>query len=625
MQSKVLVAHFVEVPQGAAEFAEFPSVIYNASMSSASPEEGKKENGDLPYHLHRLFGSNEAGVDERVMAARAILRATKRRIEDALPDDLLPKFLAAYEGSNDLGLRCELAGILSNRWSTREEVQQLLRCSIDAPDTPPQVLESFVSWLQCRLEDAPALSQDQGIRKIVASAHKLLARGDGEPKSVLAIRVATLLKTWGLAAYAHERGLEKVDTDLAMQAHIACHDADSEEFRALSRHLRSLVVGEQLESWIDGLEHVFLTHRKSDALLAWNAMETQSFLRGISIESILSEFREMNPEDEEEDDVGVYTDDANLLDLLFPPKPPTLTSKEEDRLAELIHAQPHSPASLLTEIIREKHYIFLDVCTNEASRMLPDIVRELEKEAHLSHVALNIPPQNAGEFHRFLAGENTPGLQHALYGGYEFADLEYKDMAEIYRNVLREIDAIEGVEWAFVGAPQCINVAGELALDQHARRLAQIRKIYPQAKILVLNEGLTDFHEPMSRINLTHADNGSKRFSLPRRLADDIGEGRIACIMALGTKDRFDMQLPGNDEIGEFCRKHGIVASFGVRIANTPLANKPFNRETYRNTYGEAWDGLIVFVPNDDGGGKERTAEPETSLGKALSPQKVPA
>ena len=144
----------------------------------------------------------------------------------------------------------------------------------------------------------------------------------------------------------------------------------------------------------------------------------------------------------------------------------------------------------------------------------------------------------------------------------------------------------------------------------------------PQAKILVLDEANLGFRQATTLIDLTYVESGGKQLSLARKLADEFGDDCIACVTTLDTNDRFDFHT-SNEEVEEFCQKHSIITSFGIRIGKTPLADKPFWRENFQNSYAEAWDGLLVFVINDDDDDRERVDRPEPSSGKKLSLEEV--
>lgn len=566
---------------------------------STSPEEphGKKGNSDLSYHLHRLLDSTESDASSRLRSAKGI-QANIREAIASVSDDLLPKFLQLHDQTVDQSLWAEVAEILAFRWATTNEVQLLINAALDSKETPLGTIRRWVETLGSRLGKSPELSQDAGIRMIVANAHLLLARYNSEQEEDLTIRAMNLLQRWICASYAHDHemdinglGIKGIAVEYPDRHLIVDEEA--------KQYLQMLLDGKRTQQWISKLRSFYERNREKKR--GWGRVQSdraRAFLKFLGEECA----------DDQDEQSGRSFDFFAFLSRALEEKDHTLSPEEEQIFAEYIQKQGLSPAEFLTEILREKSYVFLET---GQTRRLPSLVAYLEKEAHLTHVALDISPEYEHQFRAFLEGDDPPKQI--------FAD---EEKIEECREWLKRIDQLPGVEWCFVGCSPSVNRRGEIALDQQVHRLATIRKINSSARVLILHCANTCFCWDVTKKGLTDIHEG-KHVSIAEALAEAVGKDRVASVKTLDENNRFDGDDGAEDgEVGEFCSDHGILTSFGVRPEKTPLKDKPFETD-YKDLYADGWDGLLVLLSDDRDHEEPVDDAPDPSLGKTRSPSGV--
>ena len=140
-------------------------------------------------------------------------------------------------------------------------------------------------------------------------------------------------------------------------------------------------------------------------------------------------------------------------------------------------------------------------------------------------------------------------------------------------------------------------------------------------RVVVLMLSHPFFGDPFasSRKHIKSAD--GMRFSYAPKLAEELGQEKIASVMALDDDDSFEEteSWTGRSKVGEFCSIHNIVYSFGIRPTQTVLKDKQF-KEGSKLTYGKAWDGLLVFLKRDqDERPKQEQPTPPSSKVPVLS------
>ncbi|MBI2636056.1 hypothetical protein HYW84_01905 [Candidatus Peregrinibacteria bacterium] len=547
---------------------------------SDKPSNGDKE---LNYHLHVLLRSQEADADARFQAAETIMRKTMSSIGKL--DGAFADFLRAYEQATDGKLKAELAQIMACQWPTRTEVQKLFCSVIETKDASPAVLQAFILSLELRIKKDAKLIFDPGIRQFLQKAHSLLSGKETEEDHDIEARTVILMKKAIYALDAQMRGQEAVDDSSIVFDRLAMQSS-TRDGKTLRKNLLEYLGVEDYRLWIQKLRSL-LKHaqRFTDARLALNAHAVLSIME--------------KSDRTETARVSAAINRQLIEGVLGVNTKPLLTTQEAHNFAEQIKEHGRPPAELLADFFEDgASVVLLRSITDEAITRLPNLMADMTGRTEISHLALHIPPQLQHVFERFLDGEDSIEVVSMLCGaGFIFLEDTYKhckDERTKLRETLQQVRQLPGLQFTLVGT----ELSGELGLDEQVRYLTRLMREEPQAKVFMLSHPSFDFAFDSSRRHIESVD--GMHFSYAPKLAEALGQKNVASVMALDEHDSFQEKesFTGKSDVGEFCSRHNITHSFGIRPAQTVLKKKKF-KERSNLTYGEAWDGLVVFLKRD--------------------------
>ncbi len=569
---------------------------------SDKPSNGDKE---LSYHLHVLLRSEEADPDTRFLAAETIMSNTVGSIGKL--DGLFSDFLRAYEQATDDKLKAELAQIAAYQWPTRAEVQLLFCSALELKDVSPAVVKAFIFSLGWRIEKDAKLISDPGLRQFLQKSHVFLTGKETEEENDVEIHTVVLMGIFICAFDAQMHGQDAIGDSSLVIIDRLVKQSNTREGKNLRKNLREYLGVEDYKQWVQKLRGMLKNAQQfTDSRLALNTHGVLSIMkkrdRGETARASAAINRQLFE--------GMFGADTR----------PLLTTQEAHSFAEQIKEHGRRPAELLADFFEDgASVVLLESITDEAIIRLPNLMADMTDRTEVSHLALHIPPSLQDVFERFLDGEDSMEVVKMLGGaGSGWLEESYKnnqDKRTTLREALQQVKQLPGLQFTLVGT----ELSGELGLNEQVRHVTRLLREEPQAKVFMLSHPSFDFAFESSRKHIKSID--GMGFSYAPKLVEALGQQKVASVMALDENDslEFKESFTGKSEIGEFCSNHNITHSFGIRPEQTVLKDKKF-RERSDLTYGEAWDGLLVFLRCDqDERPKQEKPTPPASRVPVLS------
>ncbi|MSR67311.1 hypothetical protein EXS65_00580 [Candidatus Peribacteria bacterium] len=527
-------------------------------------------DGELAYHAHVLLKSKEADSAARYLAAETILMMTRQTTGRL--DLLFADFLTAYQEADDERLKERLVCVIVHQWATRGEVHALLRSMFASQDLSDGMITSSIFSLGNCIGQDVQLIFDPGIKSFIQDSHAFLSRQETEEQHKIEFRAVHLLQQVISAFHAYQRGRKKTGLtyDFRTIPRLA-ERSTTPRGAAFRKRFREYLGTEDYQLWLGKLNSLAVhADQFSDPRLA------------LQVHQAIRIMQKSDGAEAEPSSLAMGEFFLNTI-LSFGGAGESLDADEANILSEEIKQQGIAPGALLQDLFDEGASIVLLECgSDNALKRLPDFFEDMDDPAAVSHVAIDIPPSKQDAFERFLQGENPP----------EITSMMAKDEYILLRDVLTKLSHHSDAEFALVGT----ELSGELQLDELTRHLIHLLKQQPHAKVLRLFIPFLPSAFACSRAH-QKSDDGT-HFSVAPRLIEEFGDTGVASVITMNQNSRFTYGVGGFGEVGQFCADHSIIHSFGIRPGQTVLKDKQFEQEC-AITYGEAWDGVLVFLKQD--------------------------
>jgi len=297
-----------------------------------------------------------------------------------------------------------------------------------------------------------------------------------------------------------------------------------------------------------------------------------------------------------------------------------LTPAQMTQLAEQVQSAP-LPYQFLEELFEEgKRAVFIAPCLT-IGYIFRDMFEEvmlLKDDVGLTHVAIPLPASQEDNFRKLASGEMSPNykewpkdFRRAFFQMFEDHPLNIlEDIDETVRVFLRCIIELKGEGIDFILFDAEPSLAGELAFERRVQNIFNILAAKPQSRILVY----CDFYRfTNARIDI-HYPSGSRDYSHAKALNDrlierSIGRNLVASVIE-ETNHTWHRKtfFERTNNLGVFIDRYPPSRSFGLRFGETPMDNLPFGDTV--ETYGAAWDGVILRHQKEDEGDRFRLARP---------------
>lgn len=531
---------------------------------------------DFAYHLHRLYSADEEG---QIIAADVLSTASIANPNLELSTTELNKLIELHRSGRGEVIENPVAKILSNLGRRDARLHAYVQELITDATVPVETIHTFVKCIAMRMQEEAILTQEAGIKDIVSDSRCMLQRSIENTELAL-----MLLSNWSKAAVSYNNGIAAVPPKLHGITNCGLLDRYPTIKSAMEQSMYEITNGES--AWLEATEE--LCSLKIKAKRRTFAIQMASLLRSQSFQDVIGAMDILDPRMEFHDLHSIIGSQQST---------PTLDADEEELLARHMQNPLRTPTSYITELFESKSFIFLSGFHKDFIAKLPEMIEQLERETMLSHVAVNIREESRVHFQEFLQTGYSPELQTEFFG--DDSDDAWISFSDEFLEVLRSIDTIEGVEWAFIGQDRNLYQRGENALDGYINRLMTILRSQQDAKMIVLDIPPIDFHMHTTLCKVTGV-NGDQYVSIPHALAREIGRESIASLQAIGSGHDWRIGQNTDNEIDRFCTRYNLTRSFAFPIEGSVLEEKEIDADESTTCFKDAHTGLLVYVRGDD-------------------------
>ncbi len=236
-------------------------------------------------------------------------------------------------------------------------------------------------------------------------------------------------------------------------------------------------------------------------------------------------------------------------------------------------------------------------------------LKKLALEGDITHIAL---PFHEAHRDKVQALINTEIDLESYDAAWLEIDIDPDDEADVLlfnamRDFVRQLNPF--IEFIFYGSDG--SSFGELMLDQNIKPFRATMGKNPNAKIITIGAKLDVATQDLVSASTTN-------LSIPHALERIIGATKVVSIFNAALND-FTFDPASNLEA--YFGKYPVERSAGFDIGGTPLEKLAFHEDYMQSTFGEHWDGFIIWSNNDQDESEEVV---QPTLDSSTNPQDSP-